>query len=139
LPATSLQLSTYMQYDISSEASSSSASQEIPRILYKATVHYRVHNIPPIIPVLSPISPFHCLRSDPIQPASEYHPPERRRFLQPDRKKKPQVDHKRYGNEPGTGRKTYDLRRNIQSLGLLCFLFYIRLPMKNCMHSSSSL
>ena len=47
------------QHSPSSEANRFSASQEIPRILWKLDVHYRIHKCPPPVPVLSQIDPIH--------------------------------------------------------------------------------
>ena len=42
-----------------SEANSSTASKETHNILRKPNAHYRVHNSPPLVPILRQMSPVH--------------------------------------------------------------------------------
>jgi len=54
-------LLTYsMQHSPSLKANRFSASQEMPRILWKPKIHYRIHKSPPLVPFLSQINPIHA-------------------------------------------------------------------------------
>lgn len=48
-----------MEQSPTSEPNSSSASQEISQILYSLQVHYRIHESPSLLCVLSHFNPFH--------------------------------------------------------------------------------
>ena len=69
-----LQVNTYcVQHSPSWEANRFSASQEIPRILWKPKVRYHIHKCPPSVPILSQHDPVHAPHIPLLEDPSLYY------------------------------------------------------------------